>query len=99
MCARQLFLGVTAYLGTASTFAASISYGPTPPVANIPTLSEPMTLMLSVILAVLAYRALRNHRSGHLFAGLMALTIASVVLGYQGNGLLTHLPSVLLRLT
>lgn len=85
MCARQLFLGVTAYLGTASTFAASISYGPTPPVANIPTLSEPMTLMLSVILAVLAYRALRNHRSGHLFAGLMALTIACSGIGLSGK--------------
>ncbi|RFC31260.1 MAG: hypothetical protein DID91_2727704214 [Candidatus Nitrotoga sp. MKT] len=84
-CTKRLFLGVTACLGTASTFAASISYGPTPPVANIPTLSKPMILILSVILAVLAYRALRNHRKGHLFAGLMALTIACSCIGLSGK--------------
>jgi len=73
-----------AYAQTSSpTIAGTIAYGPL--AQSIPALSDLMLIVLGLLLAVVAFRALRNRSGGQPLASLVALTIASLAMvpGYK----------------
>lgn len=58
----------------ANSGGGTIVYGP--PAESIPTLSGAMMIVLGLLLAVLAFRVLRNHPGGQPLASIVALSIA-----------------------
>jgi hypothetical protein len=79
--------GVDAIAGSPATLVGTITYGPLP--QSIPALSGSMLMVLGLLFAVLAFRALRAHSASKPLASIVAVGI--LVLGAaSGNQLIQN---------
>ncbi len=78
--AMVLLLGSSAWAGTAP--GGSVDYGPLPGATSVPTLGEWTLVLLALLLAVVAYRALRGRVNGRLLSNLILAGGAATVVGH-----------------